>query len=165
MMSRRFDPSMRWFHRQSVPRRWPPQELGDPDRGVGWIARMVVPDKRQPALRIDPATSARHSGCAPGMAPICGRRTPAPVVERASDLVAFDGALGQVAAHVPGSSRRDFQVPRGNQRTQPAWCRTPLPSNSPFATPRQYRHAYLVARRRHRSPEHRPTRVGTAYPH
>ena len=37
--------------------------------------------------------------------------TPAPVVERAGDLVALDGALRQVAAHVPAVAVEHLQVP------------------------------------------------------
>ncbi len=106
--------------------------LGDPDRGVGWIALMVVPDKQQPAAHIGrPRPSARHSGCAPGIRHqfAAAVATPAPVVERASDLVAFDGALGQVAAHVPAVAVEDFQVPvgisehnqLGAERLYPVW--------------------------------------------
>src|SRR5690606_38808042 len=39
--------------------------------------------------------------------------TPAPVVERAGDLVALDGALRQVATHVPAVAVQDLQVARG----------------------------------------------------
>ena len=87
--------------------------LGDPDRGVRRIALVVVPDEQQAAAHVGrPRPGARRLGRALGVGHqlAAAVAAPAPVVERAGDLVALDGALRQVAAHVPAVAVQDLDV-------------------------------------------------------
>ncbi|AAS02856.1 hypothetical protein MAP_0539 [Mycobacterium avium subsp. paratuberculosis K-10] len=80
------------------------RDLRDADGRVRRVVLVVVPDEQQPAPHIGgPRPGARRLRRALGvrhqLAPAVA--APAPVVERAGDLVALDGALRQVTAHVP----------------------------------------------------------------
>ena len=75
----------------------------------------VVPDEQLPVLlQREPGPGPRGGRHPPGVgdarAPAVA--APAPVVERAGDLVALDRAAGQVAAHVPAVRVEHVQVAR-----------------------------------------------------
>ena len=74
---------------------------------------MVVPDEQQAAAHVGvPGAGASQSRRALGVGHqlAFAVAAPAPVVERASDFVALDGALRQVAAHVPAVAVEDVHV-------------------------------------------------------
>ena len=69
----------------------------DGDFRWGWFALGVVPDEQHAVLlQRDPGLGAGQFGCAPAVGHLLAAAVaaPAPVVERARDLVAFDFALG-----------------------------------------------------------------------
>jgi hypothetical protein len=167
MMSRQLEP----FDEDAVP---PPLgpfvsggfgKIGDPESGVRRVAFVVVPDIQQAAAHVGrPCAGACCLGRALGVRHqlAAAVAAPAPVVERAGDLVALDGALGQVAAHVPAVAVEDLHDPRASRRKPRAWCRTPGSSaasrpGSPLRRPGSASPARTwSARRRDRFPGRRP---------
>ena len=128
MISRQLEPSMSIeFQRQSVH-----SSLADSGisgmRTSGWrrVALVVVPDEQQAAADVGvPRAGAGQPRRALGVGHqlALAVAAPAPVVERAGDLVALDGALGQVAAHVPAVAVEDLELALRSRRRPPAWCR------------------------------------------
>lgn len=117
MMSRQLEPSMRIrFHRQSVHSSLAASGMSGMRTAGPGVAFVVVPDEQQAAAHVGrPRPGACGLGCALGvghqLAPAVA--APAPVVERAGDSVALDGALRQVAAHVPAVAVEDLDVAVG----------------------------------------------------
>ena len=115
MMSRQLEPSIRIeFHRQSVHSSLAASGIsGICTSGCGGLPSMVVPDEQQAAAHVGrPGPGAGQSWRALGVGHqlALAVAAPAPVVERAGDLVALDGALRQVAAHVPAVAVQDVHV-------------------------------------------------------
>src|SRR6185436_8706114 len=92
------------------------RDFGNPHLGLGRIPFVVVPDEQQAAADVGyPRTRAGQPGGALGVGHqlALAVATPAPVVERAGDLVALDRALRQVAAHVPAVAVQHLEVAVG----------------------------------------------------
>ena len=92
------------------------RDLRDAHLGLRWVALVVVPDEQQPAAHVGlPRAGAGQPGCALGVGHqlAFAVATPAPVVERAGDLVALDRALREVAAHVAAVAVEDLDVAMG----------------------------------------------------
>src|ERR1700744_946800 len=87
--------------------------LRDLPLGLRRVLFMVVPDEQQPATHVGrpgPGTGQPRRALGVGHQLALAVATPAPVVERASDLVTLDGALRQVAAHVPAVAVQHVHV-------------------------------------------------------
>ena len=104
-------------------------ELGqfrDAEFGRGWVALVVVPDVQQSTAHVGgPGSGAGQPRRALGVGHQLALAvpTPAPVVERAGDLVALDGALRQVTAHVPAVAVEDVQLTLRIGEDHQLWCR------------------------------------------
>ena len=88
-------------------------DLRDAHLWLGRVALMVVPDEQQSGAHVGvPRTRAGQFGSALGVghqgAPAV--TAPAPVVERTRHRVALDGALREVAAHVPAVAVEHAQL-------------------------------------------------------
>ena len=108
------------------------RNLGNADPGLGRVAFMVVPDEQQARAHIGvPGTGPRQLRSALGIGNqlAAAVAAPAPVVERAGHLVALDGALAQVAAHVAAVAVEHLDVALGvgedhqfgAERLDPVW--------------------------------------------
>ena len=74
---------------------------------------MVVPDEQQTAPHIGvpgAGTGQARRALGVGHQLALAVAAPTPVVERAGDLVALDGSLCQIAAHVPAVTVQDLQL-------------------------------------------------------
>ena len=102
------------FHRQSVHSSLADSaNVGDPHLWLRWVALVVVPDEQQTAADVGrPCAGAGQPRRALGVGHqlALAVAAPAPVVERAGDLVALDGALRQVSAHVPAVAVEDLDL-------------------------------------------------------
>jgi hypothetical protein len=91
-------------------------DVGDPHLGRGRIALVVVPHVQQSAAHVGrPGAGAGHPRRALRIRHqlALAVATPAPVVEGAGHLVALDGALRQVTAHVPAVAVEDLELAAG----------------------------------------------------
>lgn len=91
-------------------------DLGDADLGLRRVALDVVPDEQEAAAHVGvPRARARQARRPLGVGDqlALAVTTPPPIVERAGDLVALDGALGEVAAHVPAVAVQHLQLTLG----------------------------------------------------
>ncbi len=119
MISRQLEPSMRiWFQVQSVHSPLPYCSMsGSVTSGGGRVALGgVVPDEELAVLLgADPRAGARERRNAAGVGNVgaLAGAVPAPVVERARDVVALDLSLRQVAAHVAAVGVEDLEVAVG----------------------------------------------------
>ncbi len=74
---------------------------------------MVVPDEQQATAHVGvpgPGAGQTRGALGVGNELALAVTAPAPVVERAGHLVALDGSLRQIAAHVPAVAVEDLQV-------------------------------------------------------
>ena len=100
-------------------------ELGRQDVVVGRAALGVVPDHQQAVAHdrlVLLGARAQRDPAGVGDRLALAVAAPAPVVERAGDLVALDGALGQVAAHVPAVAVEHVELAVG-ALPRPRACR------------------------------------------
>ena len=89
------------------------RDVGNAHLGLRRVALVVVPHEQQPTADVGgPGAGAGHPRCALGVGHqlAFAVAAPAPVVEGAGHLVALDGALRQVAAHVPAVPVEDLEL-------------------------------------------------------
>jgi hypothetical protein len=82
-------------------------DVRNPDLLRRRVALVVIPDEQQSATDVGgprPGTGQSRGALGVGHQLAFAVAAPAPIVERAGDLVALDGALGQVSAHVAAVS-------------------------------------------------------------
>ena len=115
MISRQLEPSMSIeFHRQSVHSSLANSGISGmrTSSGGGLPSWSCQTNSRPPRTSVVPGAGAGQPRGALGVGHqlALAVAAPAPVVERAGDLVALDGALRQVAAHVPAVAVEDLEV-------------------------------------------------------
>ena len=111
---------------------------------ISWLRRFP-PGRRRSACLCVPRSRTSRAGAqgirARGYRLASAVATPAPVVERTRDLVTLDGALGQVAAHVPAVAVEDVELAVKAAQTTSlppnAWMACGSPSRNCSTGPRQ----------------------------